>query len=181
MIEIINQHTLRINHIIEDILKISRGSPTAQDSIDLASWLPKFIDDYCQSGFAEPGYFELEIELDMPGIQFDPGHLTQILTNLCTNARLHGNAEKSVKIKVYANQNYQLCLEVADQGPGIEADNLDKIFEPFYTTSHQGSGLGLYIVSQLCELNNATISASINRYNGSSLILQMGTPWIRAE
>jgi len=181
MIEIINQHTLRINHIIEDILQISRGSPTAQESIDLATWLPKFIDDFCQSGFAEPDWLELEIELDTPGIQFDSGHLTQILTNLCTNARLHGDAEKSVKIKVYANQNYLLCLEVADQGPGIEADILDKIFEPFYTTSHQGSGLGLYIVGQLCELNNATISVSINQYNGTSFILRIGTPWNRAD
>ena len=181
MIEIINQHSLRINHIIEDILNISRGSPTVQEFIDLSVWLPKFIDDYCHSGLAEASFFELEIKPEIPDIQFDSGHLTQILTNLCTNARLHGAAEQPVLITVYADKNSLLCLEIADRGAGIDSGILDKIFEPFYTTSHEGSGLGLYIVSQLCELNNATISTSINQYNGTSFTLQMGTPWTRVN
>ena len=75
--------------------------------------------------------------------------------------------------RVFATRAYPLCIEIADQGPGIDNDILDQVFEPFYTTSHQGSGLGLYIVGQLCELNNAFISAQINQYNGTSFILQL--------
>ena len=176
MVEIINQHTLRINNIIEDILKISRSGPTARESIDLASWLPKFIGDFCQSSQADPASFELEFKLPQPVIRFDSGHLNQILTNLCTNARLHGNREKPVLIRVYANQDYPVCIEVADQGPGIDSEIMDKIFEPFYTTSHQGSGLGLYIVGQLCEHNNASITARANRFDGTSFILRTLSP-----
>jgi two-component system sensor histidine kinase PilS (NtrC family) len=58
----------------------------------------------------------------------------------------------------------------------VNAEILDKIFEPFYTTSHDGSGLGLYIVDQLCELNDASVKASPNRYNGTSFILQTTPP-----
>jgi len=173
MIEIINQHTLRINNIIEDILKISRSGPTVKEPIDLRTWLPSFIDRFCQSGLAKPDSFELEIEIENPRLQFDSGHLAQILTNLCTNACVHGDKDKPVIIRVFSTLAYPLCIEIADQGPGIEGEILDKIFEPFYTTSHQGSGLGLYIVGQLCELNNAFISAQINQYNGTSFILQM--------
>ena len=173
MIEIINQHTLRINNIIEDILKISRSGPTVKEPIDLRTWLPNFIDRFCQSGLAQPDSFELEIEIENPRLQFDSGHLAQILTNLCTNACVHGDQDKPVIIRVFSTLAYPLCIEIADQGPGIESEILDKIFEPFYTTSHQGSGLGLYIVGQLCELNNAFISAQINQYNGTSFILQM--------
>ena len=54
MVEIINQHTLRINNIIEDILKISRSGPTVKEPIDLRTWLPNFIDRFCQSGLAQP-------------------------------------------------------------------------------------------------------------------------------
>ena len=50
MVEIINQHTSRINHIIEDVMKISRGSQTVREKIDLKDWLPQFIDDFCHSG-----------------------------------------------------------------------------------------------------------------------------------
>jgi len=173
MIEIINLHTLRINHIIEDVLEISRGSPALKEWIDLNAWLPGFIDDFCQSGLAKPESFELEIDMENPNLQFDAGHLTQILTNLCTNACIHGDKDKSIIIRVFTSQAYPLCIEIADQGPGISDEILDQIFEPFYTTSHQGSGLGLYIVGQLCELNNAFISAKVNQYNGTSFILQM--------
>ncbi len=173
MIEIINQHTLRINNIIEDILKISRSSPTVKERVDLESWLPDFIDDFCQSGLVEPESFELEIEAEHPVMQFDTGHLAQILTNLCTNAVVHGDSDAPISIRVFTTEAYPLCIEVADHGPGVEAEILDQIFEPFYTTSHEGSGLGLYICGQLCELNNAFITARANQHNGTSFILQM--------
>jgi two-component system sensor histidine kinase PilS (NtrC family) len=173
MIEIINLHTLRINHIIEDVLEISRGSPALKEWVDLNTWLPGFIDDFCQSGLAKPESFELDVDMENPGLQFDAGHLTQILTNLCTNACVHGDKDKPIIIRVFTSQAYPLCIEIADQGPGISSEILDQIFEPFYTTSHQGSGLGLYIVGQLCELNNAFISAKVNQYGGTSFILQI--------
>ncbi len=181
MIEIINLHTLRINNIIEDILKISRSSPTAKEQIDLETWLPGFIDDFCQSGLASPESFELEMEVGHPILLFDAGHLAQILTNLCTNAVVHGDNDDPITIRVFATEAYPLCIEVADRGPGVEAEILDQIFEPFYTTSHEGSGLGLYICGQLCELNNAFITARANQFNGTSFILQMTSLAIETE
>jgi two-component system sensor histidine kinase PilS (NtrC family) len=185
MIEIINQHTLRINNIIEDILKISRSSPTVKEQVDLRTWLPGFIDDFCQSGLAKPDSFELEIDSEHSVMQFDTGHLAQILTNLCTNAMVHGDGAMPITIRVFTTEAYPLCIEVADRGPGVDSEILDQIFEPFYTTSHEGSGLGLYICAQLCELNNAFITARSNQYNGTSFILQMTSlavePEARAE
>ena len=172
MIEIITQHTSRINHIIEDILNISRGSETARETIELKQWIPGFIDEFCQSGLATAESFKLKFESERTALIFDAGHLNQILTNLCTNACVHGDADKPILIRIYIDTDYSLCVEIADQGPGVSSDILDQIFEPFYTTSHQGSGLGLYIVAQLCELNNASISASANQYNGTSFILR---------
>jgi two-component system sensor histidine kinase PilS (NtrC family) len=171
MLEIINQHTLRINNIIEDILKISRGSHTFREDIDLREWLPGFIDRFCQSGQAEREDFEIDFEVESAELQFDSGHLEQILSNLCTNACVHGNGARPFGIRVFADVDRPLCIEFSDRGPGIDPGILDKIFEPFYTTSHEGSGLGLYIVNQLCELNNATISAGGNRHGGTSFTL----------
>lgn len=173
MIEIISQHTLRINHIIEDILNISRGDETSRERIELKNWLPAFIDGFCQTGLASNESFQLEFESNFSVLLFDAGHLNQILTNLCTNACVHADTSKPVIIRTYLDSGYALCIEIADQGPGVSSDILDQIFEPFYTTSHEGSGLGLYIVAQLCELNNASISARINQYNGTSFILRI--------
>jgi two-component system sensor histidine kinase PilS (NtrC family) len=173
MIEIINQHTQRINHIIEDILNISRSEGTNRETIDLGSWLPAFIEGYCQSGLAGPDKFELDIDTRTPSLRFDTGHLEQILTNLCDNACIHGNADQPVRIRVFTDRTHTLCIEIADQGPGLDNESLQQIFEPFYTTSHNGSGLGLYIVSQLCERNKVSISARSNQYDGTSFILKM--------
>ena len=172
MVDIINQHTRRINHIIEDILNISRGDTTARERIDLSSWLPAFVEEFSLSGLATTDSFEIAIETPTAQLMFDNGHLSQILTNLCTNACVHGDPDKPITLRVFRGPGDALCLEVADQGPGINDEVLEQIFEPFYTTSHQGSGLGLYIVAQLCELNSASISVRINQHNGSSFILR---------
>ncbi len=176
MTEIIHQHTQRINHIIEDILQISRGSPTAMEEIDLLPWLNKFVTDFCMTEHVDENSIELELPDEQNLILFDPGHLSQIMTNLCSNARNHGNADRPVHIKVYIHPLRVVNIEIADEGPGIDREYMDKIFEPFFTTSHQGSGLGLYIVSQLCELNNAAISVHKNLYNGTSFIIQPSLP-----
>jgi two-component system sensor histidine kinase PilS (NtrC family) len=171
MTEIIHQHTGRINHIIEDILKISRGTPTTMVAIDLKKWMPEFIDAFSLSGESNEDCFNLDIVINDSIISFDNGHLIQIMTNLCNNARTHGNTDKPTHIKIYQDQRQALNIEIADEGPGLGQFTPDKIFEPFYTTSHQGSGLGLYIVDQLCELNNATIIARQNHYGGTSFCI----------
>lgn len=176
MTEIIHQHTGRINHIIEDILKISRGTPTTMEAIDLKQWMPEFIEAFCLSGESNADCFNLDIFINDSTISFDNGHLNQVMTNLCNNARTHGNTEKPTHIKIYQDQRQALNIEIADEGPGMDQSSLDKIFEPFYTTSHQGSGLGLYIVNQLCELNSATIIARQNLYSGTSFCILPSTP-----
>lgn len=175
MTEIIHQHAGRINHIIEDILKISRGTPTTMVPIDLRQWIPEFIEAFCLSDNSNSDGFSLDIGVAKPVILFDSGHLNQIMTNLCHNARTHGDAEKPTHIKIYEDQREALTIEIADEGPGMDQLTLDKIFEPFYTTSHLGSGLGLYIVDQLCELNSATIIARQNLYGGTSFCILLST------
>lgn len=169
--EIIAQHSNRINEIIEDILQLSRGRMASQDHIELKPWLEKFIEAYCLSANTDRVCLELHLSQENVELSFDAGHLNRILTNLCNNAKLHGNADLPIYIKVDANAKHQVSIEIADQGKGIDANELDKIFEPFYTTSHKGSGLGLYIVSQLCDLNDSSIEVFTNEYGGTSFKL----------
>ncbi|MBT3722543.1 MAG: hypothetical protein HOG41_04080 [Gammaproteobacteria bacterium] len=169
--EIIKQHSNRINEIIEDILQMSRGRVASKDNIEINHWMNNFIDSFCLSGEASRDCFDLEMQDNNLQIEFDSSHLNRILTNLCSNAKIHGNADLPITLKVYNNETGSVCIEVADQGSGIKGDELDKIFEPFYTTSHKGSGLGLYIVSQLCDLNDSKISVDTNEHGGTSFIV----------
>jgi PAS domain S-box-containing protein len=91
-----------------------------------------------------------------PGIILDsyPGPLGQVLTNLINNAVLHGfEPEEQGKIEVLAwrSEFQHVVLEVRDTGRGISASNLNRVFDPFFTTrlGQGGSGLGLHIVHNL--------------------------------
>ena len=58
-------------------------------------------------------------------------------------------------------------ITIADNGPGIPEEQITKIFEPFFTTHKQGSGLGLYISRQLCEVNQAELTVDSTVGNGT--------------
>jgi len=63
-------------------------------------------------------------------------------------------------------------LEIADSGPGIPKDDLKRIFEPFYTTKSEGTGLGLYITKQLIERNGGSILINNLSGQGASFLLR---------
>ena len=88
----------------------------------------------------------------------DPGHLKQIMDNLCQNALRYGHPELgAIQIRLHKSP-YGPCIEVVDNGKGISEDHLQQLFEPFFTTSVKGIGLGLYISRELAELNQAKLS-----------------------
>ena len=92
-------------------------------------------------------------------MNFDRQHLHQVLWNLMRNAWRHSRKlPGSVRVTVSsAEPAGMLELEVADDGPGVARWPQVHLFEPFFTTEAQGTGLGLYIARELCEGNGARI------------------------
>ncbi|MDO9312873.1 MAG: ATP-binding protein, partial [Nitrosomonas sp.] len=92
-------------------------------------------------------------------ISFDRDHLNQILWNLCQNAWRHCQKQiGSIRIELStgANEN-NVCLNIIDDGRGVDMKQTKQIFEPFFTTATGGTGLGLYIARELCETNQASL------------------------
>ena len=156
--EIIQKHSLRVNQIIEDILQLSRRSASIRKKIDLALWLDDYLNNFILENGLEPSTFNTTIEHSPLIILVDPAHLKQILDNLCNNALKYGHPERSPIILSLSRQGQNPCLEVIDAGPGISPAHQSHLFEPFFTTSADGTGLGLYISRELAELNQAKLS-----------------------
>ena len=157
LLSVARRHTLRIDRIVNDVLQLSNRQQVRTDPIDLDA----FVANFAARFRAEHTLTDDELACDVePGLHtvFDAGHLDQVLWNLCTNARLH-NGERAVHITIhgYAERPGVAVLEVADDGDGIADIDREHLFEPFYSTHHSGSGLGLYIIRELCELNRAEI------------------------
>lgn len=159
LIQIILQHTDRVNQIIENTLSISRRQEVISTPMNLAQWLPKFKETYQQGNQTTIG---LDIQSDSLPVKFDASHLSQVLTNLCDNgARYNEKATGLREVELIASintNNDTTYIEIIDHGPGISGDDCGEIFNPFFTTDSQGSGLGLYICKELCEINQATLN-----------------------
>jgi two-component system sensor histidine kinase PilS (NtrC family) len=92
----------------------------------------------------------------------DSSHLQQIVWNLTTNALKYGQKEgQELRIVLrggYTEDSRGAYLDVIDFGESLDPEIAQKMFEPFYTTSTGGTGLGLYITRELCECNRVTLS-----------------------
>ena len=130
-------------------------------SINLNQWLVNFKKDFIEINNLNEDQLELINLSDNKLISFDASHLTQVITNLCLNSITHNNhPPESVKITIKYNydEDYeQPYLDISDNGPGINADIIEKIFDPFFTTSTTGTGLGLYITKEMIESNRGRI------------------------
>jgi len=159
--EIVQQQALRLDRIVENVLQLSRRQMPRTDMLELASWLRQFRVDYLATH--PPGDV---LDVDAPATplraRFDPNHLQQILQNLCDNGLRHGRAHSGhghVTLQVASSGNGEIpVLKILDNGPGIDADKTGNLFEPFFTTSAKGTGLGLYIARELCEANRARLA-----------------------
>ncbi|WP_394752310.1 sensor histidine kinase [Crenothrix sp.] len=167
LLEIIQNHSSRVNCIIEDILQLSRRGATTRDAISLQLWLKDYLEHFVIEHGASMSSFNLILAKEPLVIYMDPGHLKQIMDNLCRNALKYGNPDNGIiTLRVYIYQQAP-CIEIIDQGPGVKPDHIPRLFEPFFTTSSSGTGLGLYISKELAELNQATLRYYLTSDNHS--------------
>lgn len=157
MLQIILNNTRRVNEMIESILRLSRQSPSHPQPLALTPWLPRQLSEIGTAlGLATQ---QVSCQVDPPGtaVLADPGQLRQILDVLSDNAKRHfDRAPEHLQLDIVAGINGNSggpCIRFCDNGPGISADAALHLFEPFFTTRHDGTGLGLYIARQLSEAN----------------------------
>ncbi|MEX2367131.1 MAG: HAMP domain-containing sensor histidine kinase, partial [Pseudohongiellaceae bacterium] len=161
LIEIIINHSNRINSIIENILQLSRNKGEVPELINLSLWLPQFISRFANS-YNHPVTIDLELADDNIQIRVNPSQLEQLLTNLCDNGirysmKKTGREHLTVRVQ-FSPDGLSPYIDIIDEGEGIPLADRGKIFEPFFTTERSGTGLGLYICREICEANQAQIS-----------------------
>jgi signal transduction histidine kinase len=89
-----------------------------------------------------------ELASGLPPVLFDPAQLKQVLVNLIKNAMQAMPPQGTLTVRSGATQE-AVWMAVSDTGPGIPPEQLNRIFEPFYTTKNKGTGLGLLIVQRI--------------------------------
>lgn len=162
LVDIIHNQSDRMNGIVKNILQLSRHEKSRPDIFDLTPFL-KDLSVECKNSL--PG-IRLTVDIDPKQgkllVLFDRSQLHQAVWKLLENALRHAHLDAAIPqviltMKRQVGAGYCL-ITVEDNGPGIPEANMARIFEPFFTTHKQGSGLGLYIARQLCEVNQAELT-----------------------
>ncbi|MCW5581349.1 MAG: HAMP domain-containing histidine kinase [Luteimonas sp.] len=159
LLQIIHQQCLRTNGIVESVLGLARRERAKPEHIDLVIFVRGFIEDY---RLIVP---EDNAQLRMTGrtaplpVMFDPRHLQQILTALVNNAVRYGHIPgEKPRIAIHLEQaEDRPVVSVLDRGPGIPDAVAAQLFRPFFTTSENGTGLGLYIAKELSRANESVL------------------------
>ncbi len=149
--EIIVNQTRRANHIIEDILEMSKRRTAKPQTLLIAALLSHTKQQLIDEGLAESKQIQI-IAPKEATIEFDPDHFKQVLWNLASNAIKHG-ADNEVQIIVRGQ-----TIDFRNSGAAFDENKLNNLFEPFFTTHNRGTGLGLHICRQLCHDNHAELN-----------------------
>lgn len=144
----IHQQVERCAAITQAILKFGRKSEPIATRIDLRGFIPEVIEMVAKKASVHGITVSRNISEKTPAVMGDPGQLQQVLLNLLNNAidaivAYRGNSGGALKVAADADADGQVEITVADNGCGIQPENIDKIFSPFFTTKPVGKGTGL--------------------------------------
>jgi two-component system sensor histidine kinase PilS (NtrC family) len=163
LLRIVNDNVGRVNRMVEDILKLSRKVQPNGAPVALTAFLHELQAEFTEtqglrSDIVAVGKEGREGEGGGLNVRFDALHLREVLVNLLGNAvRYASAAPASIRMFPVLDATGRAELHVQDDGPGITPDVRAHLFEPFYTTSSKGTGLGLYLARELCLNNGAML------------------------
>jgi two-component system, NtrC family, sensor histidine kinase AtoS len=170
----------RSNELLKKFFKFAKPGKPKQEFISLHPII-EGVYILLTSKMSKKGIeFVREYSENLPDVYVDENQLEQVIMNLFLNAMDAIRADGKVTVKTGlaafdGDQNECVILEIGDTGCGIKDENLEKIFNPFYTTKTDGVGLGLSISSRLIEENGGVIKAESEFGSGTKFIIELPT------
>lgn len=165
-LDIIDRELQACSVIISDLLDYAKGRPPCRSPCPLK---PLVEEALSVVPVREGVHVSIEVPEGLPVPHLDREQFRQVLVNLIQNAVEAIPPERTGEVRVHADTGRDggWSLRVTDDGPGIPAPLLERIFEPMFTTKLRGTGLGLAIVKRLVQGHGARIQAESDFGHGS--------------
>jgi PAS domain S-box-containing protein len=172
----IQKEVKKIERIISEILEFSKPKPahlveTAINEVVMS------VHELTRVQLRQHGItVHLDLDDSLPPVLIDPAQVSQVVINLVINAMQAMARGGELTISTRRDpKSGRVTLSVSDTGVGIPQENIDKIFDPFFTNKPEGTGLGLAIARQLLEKNQATIQLESEVGKGTTFSIYFKT------
>jgi len=179
---IVERHTERLNSLLEDLLTLSRlesvNPGLRREPVNLNTLLGNLLEDYRGRHAARAHQFRCEFEAAVPVLPLDPFRMTQVFENLLDNAIKYTPAGTRLTV-CSRRRDGEVEIVVADNGPGIPAEDLPHLFERFYRVDKGrsretgGTGLGLSIVKHIVQLHGGRIGVESSLGGGTTFTIRL--------
>jgi two-component system phosphate regulon sensor histidine kinase PhoR len=174
-LNIIHDESIRLLKLIEKVLNISRIEAGkiyySMKKINIFDVVNNIKNLLLQEAAKKSIILNINIFDNIPSFTADADAISRVIRNLCENAIKYSAVQTNVSLDISKQEN-QIAIKISDEGRGIPAENLNKIFDKFYrvynsNTSVPGTGVGLYIVKEIVEYHRGTINVESKLGKGS--------------
>ncbi|WP_166462411.1 ATP-binding protein [Psychrobacillus vulpis] len=157
-LSVIDDEIKRMEEILTEFLEVSKPTNNKFDFLEVEGLILEVANFMAPQALMQNIESIIKFELDNTcTIYGDRSLLKQVFMNAIKNAIEAMPTGGIIHITVSSTSNNKVCIEIRDQGHGIEEDKLDKIFEPYFTTKSSGTGLGLCHVNRVITSHEGTI------------------------
>jgi len=160
-----------LRKIAQEFLETSRDATLRKEELDLREILEQTLEPY-QKVLTERIQFNISFTGDNFAFSGDPAKIKIVLRNILTNA-IESVQDRGRIYVALAHTGSELLLDIADTGPGLEPDILERIFEPYFSTKDMGTGLGLPIAKKIITDHGGAITAQPNRPQGLNIRIRL--------
>ena len=179
-LRVVNEEIDRLNSIVVDFLFAVRPIDVKLRRGNINDFIRELVDFVsCELKNLNIGIV-LNLAENLPFLDFDPGIMKMALLNLINNAEaaMSGGGKLSV---VTEEAEEEVLIKVVDTGTGISKENLSKIFEPYFTTKDDGTGLGLTVVFKIVREHQGEISVVSKEGEGTIFTISLPIPQIERK
>ena len=171
-VQIIREEIEHADQIITELMGYAQLAEGTVERLEVGDE----VDNAILEIFPPAAKYRVEIvknyEPSLPALLMQKRHLSSVLVNLLQNAREAMNGVGRIEISVRYGKNDSVIISIADTGPGIAPDKMDKIFEAHFSTRAKGTGLGLAIVKHNTEIYGGIINVQSELGKGTRFILE---------
>lgn len=165
------QEVDRLNRAITELLDFARPSDLKRRSTDLRELISRSLQLIQQDAAIQNIAVNLESADDICSVWIDPDRMAQCLLNLYLNAIQAMEDSGILTVRISVDDDQYVHVTVSDTGPGIHSEQLDKIFNPYFTTKKTGTGLGLAIVHKIVDDHQGRIKVESTPGQGTSFTI----------